>query len=184
MKYFNDYVSRNIRPDGRKFHDQRNVRLNVDALKTADSSAIVKCGNTTVVCGIKLVSNKEWRWNLLMTQLTHVSLLQELATPKADEPDQGFLITNVELPPLCSSRFRPGPPSDHAQVTSTIVSEIITSSKCVDLKDLCIVHDKLVWVLYCDMVCLDNDGSLVDACIMTLMACLKTCKYLIYSPFT
>ncbi|KAJ8725050.1 hypothetical protein PYW07_016008 [Mythimna separata] len=152
VKYFNDYLSRKIRPDGRAFHEQRNIKLNVNSIKAADASAVVKCGNTTVVCGIKL----------------------ELATPKAEEPDVGFLVTNVELPPLCSSKYRPGPPTDSAQVTSTLVADIIANSKCIDLKDLSIVHDKLAWVLYCDMVCIDNDGSLVDACIMTLMASLKT----------
>ncbi|XP_026765118.1 exosome complex component RRP43-like [Galleria mellonella] len=152
LKYFNDYISRNIRPDGRKFTEQRNIKLNVNSLKTADASAVVKCGNTTIVCGIKL----------------------ELATPKAEEPNQGFLVTNVELPALCSSKYKPGPPSDHAQVTNCLVSDIIVNSKSVDLKDLCIVPDKLAWVLYCDMVCLDNDGSLVDACIIALMASLKT----------
>lgn len=55
MKYFNDYINRNVRPDGRKFEDQRNIKLNVNAIKSADASAVVKCGNTTVVCGIKLV---------------------------------------------------------------------------------------------------------------------------------
>ncbi|XP_013185558.1 exosome complex component RRP43 [Amyelois transitella] len=152
VKYFNDYLSRNIRPDGRKFSEQRNIKLNVNSLKTADASAVVKCGNTTIVCGIKL----------------------ELATPKAEQPDQGFIVTNVELPPLCSSKYKPGPPSDYAQVTSYLVSDIMVNSKCVDLKDLCITSDKLAWVLYCDMVCLDNDGSLVDACIIALMASLKT----------
>lgn len=98
-----------------------------------------------------------------------------MATPKAEEPDLGYLITNLELPPLCSSRYRPGPPSDQAQVTSYMVSDIIVNSKCVDLRDLCIVPDKLAWVVYCDIVCLDNDGSLVDACIIALMATLKTC---------
>ncbi|KAI5645134.1 3' exoribonuclease family, domain 1 domain-containing protein [Phthorimaea operculella] len=152
VKYFNDYISRNVRPDGRKFSDQRDIKLNVNSIRTADASAVAKCGNTTVVCGIKL----------------------ELATPRAEEPNNGFLITNVELPPLCSSKFRPGPPSDHAQVVSKLVSDIVVNSKCVNLEDLCIVPDKLAWVVYCDMVCIDNDGSLVDACIMTLMASLKT----------
>lgn len=96
--------------------------------------------------------------------------------PKTEEPENGFLVTNVELPPVCSSKFRPGPPSDYAQVTSTMVSDIITNSKFVDLKDLCIVPDKLAWVVYCDIVCMDNDGSLVDACILSLLASLKTCK--------
>ncbi|KAM3968353.1 exosome complex component RRP43 [Aphomia sociella] len=152
VKYFNDYMSRNIRPDGRKFNEQRNIKLNVNSLQTADSSAVVKCGNTTIVCGIKL----------------------ELATPKAEEPKQGYIVTNVELPALCSSKYKPGPPSDHAQVTSYLVSDIILNSNAVDLKDLCIVPDKLAWVLYCDMVCLDNDGSLVDACIVALISSLKT----------
>ncbi|KAG6465890.1 hypothetical protein O3G_MSEX015472 [Manduca sexta] len=152
VKHFNDYISLNIRPDGRVFNEHRNIKLNVNSIKTAEASAVVKCGNTTVICGIQL----------------------ELATPKAEQPDIGFLVTNVELPPLCSSKSKPGPPSDHAQVTSKIVSDILINSKCIDLKDLCIVPDKLAWVLYCDMVCIDNDGSLVDACIMTLITSLKT----------
>ncbi|CAB3228371.1 unnamed protein product [Arctia plantaginis] len=164
VKFFNDYISKNVRPDGRSFSEQRNIKLNVDAIKTADASALIKCGNTSVICGIKL----------------------ELATPKAEEPNKGFLITNVELPPLCSSKYRPGPPSDSAQVTSNIVSDIINNSKCVDLTDLCIVPDKLAWVLYCDMLCLDNGGSLVDACIITLMASLKTLRLptVTYDPET
>ncbi|XP_041972831.1 exosome complex component RRP43-like [Aricia agestis] len=151
-KYFNDYILRNARPDGRKFEEQRNIKLNVGSITAADASAIVKCGNTTVVCGIKL----------------------ELAKPKAEEPELGYIVSNVELIPLCSSKFRPGPPSDHAQVINNIVSDIMVNSKCIDLKDLCIVPDKLAWVLYCDLTCLDNDGSVVDACIMTIMASLKT----------
>lgn len=106
-----------------------------------------------------------------------ILLFQELATPKAEEPELGFLVTNVELTPLCSSKYRPGPPSDNAQVQSYMLSDIFTNSKCIDLKDLCIVPDKLAWVVYCDIVCLDNDGSLVDACIIALMASLKTCKF-------
>ncbi|CAH2238766.1 exosome complex component RRP43-like [Pararge aegeria] len=151
-KYFNDYISRNVRPDGRKFDEHRDVKVNINAITSADASAAVKCGNSTVVCGIKL----------------------ELAKPKAEEPDTGFLISNVELLPLCSSKFRPGPPSDHAQVINNIVSDIVMNSKCIDLKDLCLVHDKLAWVVYCDLVCLDYDGSIVDACIVAIMTSLKT----------
>ncbi|XP_023946968.1 exosome complex component RRP43 [Bicyclus anynana] len=151
-KYFNDYINQDVRPDGRDFDQQRDVIININGITSADASAIVKCGNTTVVCGIKL----------------------ELARPKAEEPDIGFLISNVELLPLCSSKFRPGPPSDYAQVISNIVSDIVINSKCVDLKDLCVVTDKLAWVIYCDLVCLDYDGSIVDACIIALITSLKT----------
>ncbi|XP_075972418.1 exosome complex component RRP43-like [Anticarsia gemmatalis] len=164
VKFFNDYISKEVRPDGRLFNEHRNIKLNVDAIKTADASALIKCGNTSLICGIKL----------------------ELATPKAEEPKNGFLVTNVELPPLCTSKIRPGPPSDNAQVTSKLVSDIITNYKCIDLEDLCIVPDKLAWVLYCDMLCLDYDGSLVDACIIALMTSLKTLKLpsVTYDPDT
>lgn len=55
-KFFNDYILRNIRPDGRRFRDHRNIKLNVNSITAADASAVVKCGNTTVICGIKLVN--------------------------------------------------------------------------------------------------------------------------------
>ncbi|CAK1551838.1 unnamed protein product [Leptosia nina] len=152
FKYFNDHISVNVRPDGRKFDQQRSIKLNANSVNTADASSLIKCGKTSVVCGISL----------------------ELATPKAEEPDNGFLVTNVELLPLCSSKFKPGPPSDYAQVVNNTVNDILKNSKCIDLKDLCIVSDKLAWVLYCDIACLEYDGSIIDACLATLMTSLKT----------
>lgn len=103
-------------------------------------------------------------------------MFQELAQPKATAPEQGFIVPNIELPPLCSPKFRPGAPSEEAQVLANIISDVITNSGCVDLKDLCIVKEKLVWVLYCDMYCLDYDGCVLDAAIMALIAALQSCK--------
>lgn len=45
-----------MRPDGRGVQKFRPVSINVDSIKTAEGSAIVKIGNTVVVCGIKAVS--------------------------------------------------------------------------------------------------------------------------------
>lgn len=100
-----------------------------------------------------------------------------MATPKAETPDCGFIIPNVELTPLSSSKFRPGPPGEEAQYTTKLVERILMNSEAIDLKDLCICKDKLVWVVFCDLVCIDYDGSVLDACIGALMAALKTCKY-------
>lgn len=57
-----------------------------------------------------------------------------MAKPKVEEPDQGFIVPNVELPPLCSSHFRPGPPSDIAQSASSYIDELINNSNCINLK--------------------------------------------------
>lgn len=32
---------------------------------------------------------------------------------------------------------------------------------------------QLCWVLYCDLMCLDYDGNLLDACVIALLAALK-----------
>lgn len=80
----------------------------------------------------------------------------------------------MELPPLCSQQFKPGPPSDQAQVTTKIIADIIENSGCINLKDLCIAKDKLAWCLYVDMVCIDYDGSIIDACLVALTTAMHT----------
>ncbi|KAF5302008.1 hypothetical protein FQR65_LT08673 [Abscondita terminalis] len=100
----------------------------------------------------------------------------ELSAPKPEKPKDGFLICNVDLPPLCSSKFRPGPPSDLAQVTTRFIADLITNSGCINLNDLCIYKEKLVWCLYADLICLDYDGCLIDACLLALLTALKTVK--------
>lgn len=154
MKYYRDYVTNDIRPDGRG-HDQfRPAILNVSSIGTADGSAIVKIGNTTVVCGIKA----------------------ELAKPKASEPENGFVVPNIELSPLCSAKFRPGAPTEEAQVCARALADLIENSRCLNLSDLCVAKEKLVWTLYCDLVCFDHDGCVLDAAIIALVAALKTRK--------
>ncbi|CAK9830963.1 Exosome complex component RRP43 [Anthophora retusa] len=152
VKYLQDHLAQDVRPDGRQFLSFRPISVNISSITHADSSAIFKIGNTTIVCGIKA----------------------ELATPKAEFPEFGYIVPNIELPPLCSPKFRPGPPSDQAQVITKLVENILRNSAIIDLKDLCICKGKLVWVLYCDLVCINYDGSVIDACIGALTATLNT----------
>jgi len=154
VKYYRDYVNNDIRPDGRGLNQFRPAIINVSSIGTADGSAIVKIGNTTVVCGIKA----------------------ELAKPKASEPENGFIVPNIELSPLCSPKFRPGAPTEEAQVCSKVLAGLIENSRCLKLTDLCVAKEKLVWTLYCDLVCFDHDGSIIDAAIVALVAALKTLR--------
>uniref|UniRef100_A0A3P8WX36 Ribosomal RNA-processing protein 43 n=1 Tax=Cynoglossus semilaevis TaxID=244447 RepID=A0A3P8WX36_CYNSE len=125
-----------------------------NSISTADGSALVKYGNTTVICGIKA----------------------ELTNPTVEAPGKGYVVPNVDLPPLCSSRFRPGPPGELAQAASQFIADIIESSEVIQPEDLCIERGKLCWVLYCDLMCLDYDGNLLDACVVALLAALKNTK--------
>ena len=57
----------------------------------------------------------------------------------------GFLVPNVELPPICHSQFRPGPPSEQAQTASNFLRQVIENSRLVNLEDLCVKPGKLAW---------------------------------------
>ncbi|XP_034172645.2 exosome complex component RRP43 [Osmia lignaria lignaria] len=152
VKYLQDHLAQNVRPDGRQFLSFRSISVNISSITHADSSAIFKIGSTTVVCGIKA----------------------ELATPRTESPEYGYIVPNVELHPLCSPKFRPGPPSDQAQIISNLINNILINSAAIDLKDLCICKGKLAWVLYCDLLCINYDGSAIDACVGALTAALNT----------
>ncbi|XP_022079421.1 exosome complex component RRP43-like [Acanthaster planci] len=151
VEYYRKFLKEDIRPDGRELGEIRPTILNVGSITTADGSALVKLGNTTCICGIKA----------------------EFCTPKEDLPKCGIVVPNVDLPPLCSSRFKPGPPSEQAQVVTQLLADVINNAKSIDLESLCIVEAKLCWVLFCDIVCLDYDGNIVDACLVALVAALR-----------
>ncbi|XP_015235821.1 PREDICTED: exosome complex component RRP43 [Cyprinodon variegatus] len=151
LEYHRSFLKENCRPDGRELFEFRTTTLNIGSISTADGSALVKLGNTTIICGIKA----------------------ELANPTTDAPDKGYIVPNVDLPPLCSSRFRPGPPGEQAQAASQFIADVIESSDLIKTEDLCIERGKLCWVLYCDIMCLDYDGNILDACIIALLAALK-----------
>lgn len=154
VKYFRDYLKEDHRVDGRDLVGTRPLQLNLATISTADGSAVVKLGNTTVVCGIKA----------------------ELASPTAVAPDQGFLVANIEFTPLCAVRFRPGAPSEEAQVCTRALNDVLANAQCLDLKELCIAKEKLVWTLYCDVTVLNHDGCVLDAAVIATVAALRTVK--------
>ncbi|XP_029956338.1 exosome complex component RRP43 [Salarias fasciatus] len=151
LEYHRSFLKENCRPDGRELSEFRTTTLNIGSISTANGSALVKLGNTTIICGIKA----------------------ELANPTVEAPGKGYIVPNVDLPPLCSSRFRPGPPGEQAQAASQFIADVIESSELIKAEDLCIERGKLCWVLYCDIMCLDYDGNILDACIIALLAALK-----------
>ena len=53
----------------------------------------------------------------------------------------------------------------------------LCSSKCVDVKALCVAKDKLCWVLYVDVVCLSDNGNVSDAVFLAASAALKNSNF-------
>ncbi|EPT00821.1 hypothetical protein FOMPIDRAFT_1030258 [Fomitopsis schrenkii] len=152
--YLERFLAENVRPDGREFNEWREVSVNVGSISTADGSALVRLGKTTVVCGVKA----------------------EIAEPELDNPEDGFLVPNLDLPAICHPRFKPGPPTEEAQVLSDRLNEVLVSSKVVPTKSLCIEPTKAVWVLYVDATCINYDGNAFDATLLAMVAALKNTR--------
>ncbi|KAG1445565.1 hypothetical protein G6F56_009868 [Rhizopus delemar] len=153
-EYLKKYLNEKVRPDGRVLEQFRKTMITKNTISTANASAMVRLGGTTVVCGIKA----------------------EVCEPKVDTPNQGYLVPNVELSPLCSSKFKSGPPSEKAQVISEFIHQLFSKSNVFPLESLCIEEGKAVWVLYADIVCLNYDGNVLDAGLLSLTTALKDCK--------
>jgi exosome complex component RRP43 len=68
-EYLKKFLNEKVRPDGRILDQFRTTNIMRNAISTANSSAMVRLGGTTVVCGIKA----------------------EVSEPKVDTPNQGFL---------------------------------------------------------------------------------------------
>ncbi|KZT70290.1 hypothetical protein DAEQUDRAFT_744783 [Daedalea quercina L-15889] len=152
--YLERFLAENVRPDGREFHEWREVSVNVGSISTADGSALVRLGNTTVVCGVKA----------------------EIAEPELDSPEDGFLVPNLDLPAICHPRFKPGPPTEEAQVLSDRLNEVLVTSGVIPTKSLCIEPGKAIWVLYVDATCINYDGNAFDATLLAMVAALKNTR--------
>ncbi|KAH8118854.1 ribosomal protein S5 domain 2-type protein [Phellopilus nigrolimitatus] len=152
--YLERFLSEGFRPDGREKDDWRDVSVNVGSISTADGSALVRLGDTTIVCGVKA----------------------EIAEPELDSPAIGFIVPNLDLPAICSPKFKPGPPVDEAQVLSERLYDALISSESIPLSSLCINPGKAVWVLYVDATCINYDGNAFDAALLAMTAALKNTR--------
>jgi len=153
-EYLIKHIENGNRADGRKLEERRPFSISAEIIKTADGSAIVKQGNTSVVCGIKA----------------------EISKPTAEQPDKGFIVPNMILPAMCHPNIKVGPPSPEAQELSAFIKDVILNSGCISLTDLCPVVGKYAWVLYIDIICLDHDGNLRDASVAALVAAFHSLK--------
>ncbi|KAH9482180.1 Exosome complex component RRP43 [Psilocybe cubensis] len=162
--YLERYVSERVRPDARLFGEGRGVSVDVGSISTADGSALVRMGETTVVCGVKA----------------------EIAEPELDRESLGFLVPNLDLTAMCSPKFKPGPPTEEAQVLSDRLNHALITSNFVSLESLCIHPGKAVWVLYVDATCVNYDGNAFDATLLAMVAALRntTLPQATYDPET
>ncbi|HLC74373.1 MAG TPA: exosome complex protein Rrp42 [Candidatus Nanoarchaeia archaeon] len=140
------------RVDGRGLTDYREpVVVKYHVSETAEGSAEVRIGDTIVMAGVKL----------------------SIETPYPDTPDQGGIMVNVELYPMSSPDYEPGPPGIAAVELARVVDRGIRESKAIDLRKLCIEKGEKAWTVNIDIVTINDAGNLFDACALVAMAALR-----------
>lgn len=153
-KQIEQLVAKGKRLDGRGLTDYREIKIEQGIIERAEGSAKVLLGRTEVVVGTKI----------------------EMGEPFLDTPDAGVLTVNVELVPLASPRFEPGPPDENSIELARVVDRGIRESKAIDLEKLCIAPGKKVFVVFVDVYVLNHDGNLIDASALAAMAALLNTK--------
>ncbi|MBU0894890.1 MAG: exosome complex protein Rrp42 [Nanoarchaeota archaeon] len=153
-KRIKKYLSEGKRFDNRTPEQFRDIKIETGISKNAEGSAKVKIGNTEVLVGIKM----------------------NVGEPYPDSPDKGNLMVTAELLPLSSPRFENGPPKFPAIELGRVLDRLVRESKFIDVEKLCIKKGEKVWTVFIDVYSINDDGNIMDAAGLGIIAALKTAK--------
>ncbi len=153
-----NYLQENKRPDGRKFLDYREIKIETKISENAEGSARVKIGQTEVIVGVKL----------------------DVQEPYPDHEDEGTMMVAMELSPIAGKRYENGPPGIDSIEIARIVDRGIRESGFIDWGKLCIKEGEKVWAVFIDIYAINDDGNLLDASAIGAIAALKTARFPVY----
>jgi len=152
--YIQQGIEQNVRYDGRARLDYRPFSVQLDAVPTANGSARIKLDNTDVTVAVKV----------------------EIQEPGYSTPSQGSIVCSVDCSPSVSLEYEGlGSQNVNTQLSCDL-ERILCDSHTIDLKQLCIIPGKQVWVLYVDALVLDSGGNVLDALFLAAKAALKHTK--------
>ncbi len=152
--HLREALKANIRYDGRKNDEIRQIVIEKGVIATAEGSARVKVGDTEVLAGVKM----------------------EVGTPYSDTPDEGSLMVGAEFLSMASADFEMGPPSIEAIELARVVDRGIRESGAIDVKKLCIEEGKAAWTVIVDICTINNNGNLQDASAIAAIAAIEDAR--------
>jgi exosome complex component RRP43 len=184
-----------LRANGRTAHEFRTPGINTGSLTHCNGSAVVRLGNTSVVCGVRAEILKEQDMPGMSSTTTTTT-----TTDDGDNDDDSddiealrLLVPNVELSTGSTPQHIPGnAPSSMAQALITRLRSLLHSTRLVRASDLRITHTpatnpedpdsppetelKGYWVLYLDVFFISIDGNAFDAAWLSLLAALRSTR--------
>ena len=187
------------RSNGRAPNEVRSPTVNLSSLSHANGSAVVRMGDTTVICGVRGET-------ILTTNIPNY----RASNKDSELKDYDLLVPNIELATGSAPQFLPGgPPTTLAQTLSTKLFSLLHSTGVVGADDLRISYKRpsevepiedegdaaamdeaadddnesdgklevvAYWVLYIDIFFISFDGNPFDAAWAATLAALRDTK--------
>ena len=150
----NEFIKNGIRSDGRCFTDLRRVVVGAGNTTSTSQSTLTSCGESLVHIGATAVA-------------CTISVL--VGTPCSQHPDSGDLDIDVSLWPICSLKYeqRSGKPEE-AYLLESILHDVFVSGDVLDLTQLGIEKGRYAYRLHIRLVCISDDGNLIDTAILAV----------------
>jgi exosome complex component RRP43 len=178
-----------LRANGRTAHEFRTPGINTGSLTHCNGSAVVRLGNTSVVCGVRAEILKEQD----MPGTSSTTGDNDNDDDSDDVEALRLLVPNVELSTGSTPQHIPGnAPSSTAQALITRLRSLLHSTRLVRASSLRITHTpatnpedpdsppetelKGYWVLYLDVFFISIDGNAFDAAWLSLLAALRSTR--------
>ncbi len=178
-----------LRANNRGVHEFRKPGINTGSLTHCNGSAVIRLGNTSVVCGVRAEILKE----------ADIASTYVRSGPGSNDEDEDdgqeleelrLLVPNIELSTGSTPSFIPGnAPSTFAQALITRIRSLLHSTRLVRASDLRTLHTpsanlddseaepevqlKGYWVLYLDVFFISIDGNAFDASWLAILAALR-----------
>ncbi|KAL8916780.1 MAG: hypothetical protein Q9172_006122 [Xanthocarpia lactea] len=157
--YLHAYLSspNGRRPSGRLPQESRKPQINTGSLTHCHGSAVVRAGDTAVVCGIRAeilnasdivdyrpsakLEELEQRYGSGVSSLSEVRDRERRSQARSEDAEEmaqlNLLVPNVELSTGCSPSHLPGsPPSTEAQSLSHRILTLLHTSQLLPMDDL------------------------------------------------
>lgn len=182
------------RPSGRNPSEFRQPTINTGSLTHAYGSAVVRTGDTAVVCGIRPELLKASDIPHPYRSINGLAPDDKVSQDAQEIQELGLLVPNLELSTGCSPAHLPGnAPSTLAQSLTQRVLSLLHVCKIVDGDDLRIRYQaprtdddlpdeepptvtKAYWTLYIDILFISLDGNPFDAAWAAVLAALRNTR--------
>ncbi|XP_014560168.1 hypothetical protein COCVIDRAFT_23655 [Bipolaris victoriae FI3] len=181
-----------VRANGRTANEFRTPGVNTGSLTHCNGSAVVRLGNTSVVCGVRAEILKEEDISGAFEYPKDLTGQDDAAQEEDSEEVEGLrlVVPNVELSTGSTPSHIPGnAPSTYAQTLITRIRSLIHSTRLLRASDLRILYKpstnpedpdveaetqlKGYWVLYLDIFFISIDGNAFDAAWISMLAALR-----------